>query len=772
MRLRPLPRAAIALSVGILAVLRVPIPLLATSLVLGLLLAGFIEPERRRSAILLIVISGLGAVMGHRAAERVRADCRVSIPDGAEIAAEGVITVAPGPETAGMMRLERIRQKRGSVSQCRGEVRVRLRARLAREGGRVPVGARVEAWGGWRANPISGEWPRPPEWAGSFVIDSIRVTVPPAPARSPILALRASVQRQLRLILPEQHSMAEALILSRKEGLDREQRDRFARAGLAHLLAISGFHVGLIAGVLLLLGGAFRLSPRATAVMTVVTTVAYVLFLGVPHAASRAALQITLALAGRIWQRAADPFSLIATAAIVLLIRDPLALLDPGFQLSFAGTAGIIALRRRFLDAIPRMSLPRAVHESIAVSIAATLATAPFTVLHFGQIAPVGVIANLAAIPITGAAVPGIVVSLLASYISLPAGRFLAGGVELLLSGLDLTARAAAAVPGGQLLVPRDTILGWALAATLAALLSTRLGRRKGAVRPLVRRVVAGGTVMAVLIAWPSAVKHLHDGRLEVHAIDVGQGDAFAVRTPGGHWILIDTGPAGSGYDAGRARVVPFLLRNGARRIDALILTHPDADHIGGANAVLESFNVGLVVDPGVAMGRPLYREVMRRAQDGRLRWVAARPDLDLSIDGVGIRVLGVQDELDESRTANQLSVAFRLDYGRFSALFLGDAPAEVEEMLVVRHGSALDVDLLKVAHHGSKTSTSEALLETARPRLALISAGRRNRFGHPAPIVLERLERYDVEVLRTDLAGTITLRTGPEGEIQYHTER
>jgi competence protein ComEC len=605
-----------------------------------------------------------------------------------------------------------------------------------------------------------------------LVVDSLRVTAAPTPSAHPLLTLRESIQARFRTIFPRRSALAEAMILARKEGIDPTQRDRFARAGLAHLLAISGLHVGLIAGVLLLLGGVLRLSPRSTALGTIVATVAYVLFLGAPHAATRAALQVTLALLGRLWQRPADPFSLIATAALVLLLIDPLALLDAGFQLSFAGTAGIIALRRRLLDAIP-LRAARPIRESVAVSIAATLATAPITVVHFGQIAPIGVLANLIAIPLTGVAVPAIVVALGASFISTGLATFLGGAAELLLAALDWTATAAAAVPGGQLLVPRDAIYGWGLAALLAPLLAGHLARRGREVRRSVRRITAGATALALLIAWPLAARRLHDGRLEVHAIDVGQGDALAIRTPAGRWILVDAGPGGEGYDAGRSRVVPFLLRHGARRVDMLILTHPDSDHIGGAGAILDAFEVGMVVDPGIAVGKSLYRELLQRASRGNLRWVAARADQEFVIDDVVIQILQPDSSyLDESRTTNDLSVAFRLEYGSFGALFLGDAPAAVEEELAARHGAALRTDLLKVAHHGSLTSSAEALLDAAQPRIALISVGQRNRYGHPAPMVLERLEQREIEVLRTDLAGTITVRTGRDGRFDVITQR
>jgi competence protein ComEC len=773
MRLRPLPRAVIALAAGIIGAIRFPLPgallFLAASAITMLALVS----ERWRPRLLLAGCAIAGAVLGQHAAGTARGDCRALLPDNTALEANGILTALPPLPAggAGALRLEEVRAGRRGRERCAGEVRIRVRANRIRQL-EPRVGAAVRVWGRWQANPPDPTWPRNPERAGTLLVDSLRILAEPAPRNQPLLALRASIQERFQLIFPRRGALAEAMILARKEGIDTEQRDRFARAGLAHLLAISGLHVGLIAGALLLLGGILRLSPRATAATTVCATIAYVLFLGAPHAATRAALQVTLALAGRIWQRPADPFSLIATAALVILLHDPLAILDPGFQLSFAGTAGIIALRRRFLAVLP-LRLARPIRESVAVSIAATLATAPFTVIHFGQIAPIGVVANLIAIPVTGVAVPAIVVALGASFFSISFARFLGGAADLLLTILDGIAKSAAAVPGGQLLIPHDAIYGWGLAALLGALLAGRLAGGGREVRPLIRRAVAAATILALLSAWPLAARRLHDGRLEIHAIDVGQGDALAIRTPGGRWILVDAGPGGLGYDAGRARVVPFLLRHGARRVDALILTHPDSDHIGGAGAVLDAFEVGLVIDPGVAVGKSLYRELLHRANRGRLRWIAARADNEIRIDDVVIQLLQPDPaELDESRTTNELSVAFRLEYGRFGALFLGDATAAIEEELAARHGEALRSDLLKVAHHGSTTSTAEVMLDAARPRVAVISVGRQNRFGHPARQVLDRLERREIEVLRTDLAGTITIRVGPDGAMELVTQR
>jgi competence protein ComEC len=231
--------------------------------------------------------------------------------------------------------------------------------------------------------------------------------------------------------------------------------------------------------------------------------------------------------------------------------------------------------------------------------------------------------------------------------------------------------------------------------------------------------------------------------------------------------VLVDAGPRTLRSDAGRDRVVPFLLKRGARRIDALILTHPDADHIGGAGAVLDAFHVGLVIDPGLPAGKETFIDLLGAARRGGTRWIAGRAGISFRIDGVAFSLLYPLDPLDGPVVANDFSVVFRLEYGGFAALFLGDAPMAVEEQLVARHGSRLRGALLKVGHHGSATSTGQPLLDAMRPEIALVSAGRRNRYGHPSPTVLRRLEQHQVRVLRTDELGNITVRATRAGHVE-----
>jgi competence protein ComEC len=283
------------------------------------------------------------------------------------------------------------------------------------------------------------------------------------------------------------------------------------------------------------------------------------------------------------------------------------------------------------------------------------------------------------------------------------------------------------------------------------------------------RRWLRNGIAVAAslaLLAWAPLVLRSTSGGLEIHAIDVGQGDAFAIRTPAGRWLLVDTGPRTARGDAGRDRVVPYLLGRGARRLEALILTHPDADHIGGAEAVLEAFDTGIVIDPGLVAGKDIFVDLLAAAQRSDQRWIAGRAGVSFTIDGVQITLMYPRAQVDASSNANDNSVIFRMAFGSFAALFLGDAPSSVEDELVALHGDGLRAAVLKVGHHGSATSTGDALLRAAQPGLALVSAGRGNRYGHPNPGVLRRLERHRVRVLRTDVSGNFIVRVAPDGSI------
>ena len=695
-------------------------------------------------------------------------DCRFDIGDGGRVAFRGTLTTLPAADGDAILRVEE------SDVACTGDVRARIRLRGDSLVSPMP-GAELRGEGRWLA---AGYITREPAYAGTLFVDQVEKLAEAGSGHHPLLAMRGSAQQRVRDLFGERAPVVEALVLARMEGIDPEVRDRYARSGLAHLLSISGTHVGLIAGLLMAGAAASGFSAAAGSAAAIAITWAYVLFLGAPAAAARSALMLTLFLAARLLQRPARASAILAASGVVLVAWDPGVLAQAGFQLSFAGMVGLIGLSPPIARALPQR-LPHWLRDGVAGGIAATLATAPVSALHFQQIAPIGVAANLIAVPAMAVAVPAIGVCLAVGVVSDGAASFLAGGTGLLVDVLDRTAEAAAAVPYGHAHVTADLAIALALAGGAAAAAwrgaAAPLAPGRGVRRP-VRRAAAAATALAVLVAWPATAARGGSGALEIHVIDVGQGDAIALRTPNGAWLLIDSGLRSDTWDAGARTVAPYLLRRGVRRIEALILTHPHADHIGGAAAVEDRIAVARILDAGRPYESGMHTELVADARADRRPWLRGETGAWMEVDGVRLEVLHPRAEFDND-DVNELSVVIRVEWRDFTLLLTGDAGAPAERAILEharRSGTTgrLDVDVLKVGHHGSRTSTTPEFLAATRPELALIAVGRNNRYGHPHPLVMRRLEERGIEVMRTDRHGTILLLVQPHLPLEIRTER
>jgi len=458
----------------------------------------------------------------------------------------------------------------------------------------------------------------------------------------------ALVDRIRRLYGPNA-SLVTALTLARREGMSPSLREVFATTGLAHLLAISGFHVGVIAGVALILLRAVGVGRRSAALGAAGLAWAYVALIGFPDAACRAALILALVAVSRGRGRPSSRWGALGAAALMLLALDPGRLASPGFQLSFAGAAGLVAWSRVFgssIDRITRGYMPRALTSGMAAGVAATLATLPIVAWHFERVSVVGIPMTLLATPLVALALPGAIASVMVDFLAPGAASFLAGGVSVILDVLLAVAEGVANWPGVSVWTNRSGVI----AALIGVGTAVRAARRPG-VAASGRRGLMAIYVVTASIAWPLVLEVEQRGSLEIVMIDVGQGDAIAIRTPGGRWLLVDAGPPQGGLRATdgpreprpdpRAHpVVRALRRRGVERLQALVLTHPDLDHIGGAPAVLSSLEVERVIDPAFPSPKSAYSEVLAVAAGHGVPWSAARAGQVFDVDGVTFRVL------------------------------------------------------------------------------------------------------------------------------------
>lgn len=728
--------------------------------VAAVLLSALRGPARSARAAWLAAALGAaaGASWGAGAAHRSAADCRTRWRDGQRLA----LLVEPRdlPDSTASAPYAVI-----GPSACRGWVSLVLPRDTT-----VPASVLAVA-GVWRREPDTGPaWlPRRPARAGRVVV-----------ARARALAVRPGLRARLRigaerrlvgLFGPRRAGLAAALTVSPEASVPLEERRRYARSGLAHLLSISGFHVGILAAALIVALRAARLRPDAARIAGTLLVAAYVWMLGYPAPALRAAAILALWAWCRLRQRPPVAGATLASAALAVLAIDPFAVGEAGPWLSFAGAWGCAAGSRRWREAVECLRDRRSRHvlrhgEAAAVSAGAFLATAPVSVLAFGSMAPVAVAANLAAVPLAALAVPAIALALALASLPIPgAGAVAALPAAVAGLALDLLDRVTrlAAAPAWASMAFEERFCGALVAAAGAWLMlrATRAGAGPGGFARLGARLAVAASVVVCAVLWRPVISGWEssdgDGRLTLHFLAVGQGDAAVLRTPAGRWMVIDGGPRLPRRDAGRRVVVPFLRRYGARRVALVVASHADADHLGGLPAVLGTLPADLVLEPGEPLPRPLYREWLDVLARSRARWHEARTGERLTIDGVTVRVLHPDSAWLALRLpANENSVVLAVEYGAFRAILPGDAGLPMEVVRAAEVGAAT---LLKVGHHGSRTATGTAWLAALRPSVCVVSVGA-NRYGHPDGGTLGRLGAAGCAVWRTDRAGRITVET------------
>ncbi len=473
-------------------------------------------------------------------------------------------------------------------------------------------------------------------------------------------------------------------------------------------------------------------------------------------------MRATVALA-RALQRPTSPWAIFALGALAPLV-DPRQVADLGYQLSVAGMAALVAggaLARRMTAARGRdapRGWRRTVARELTVGVVATLATAPIVAWSFGRLSVVGPLANLAAGPIVALLQPTLFLALALAPLE-PLARFVADAARPPLHALDAVAAAAASLPWASLPVAPTLAAAALLGAAAVGLLVACVAKHPA--RPAGVALACAGAA-----AWLPATGTAGGRFAELHLLDVGQGDAVAVRTPHGVWLLFDTGRAWRGGDAGRRTVIPYLRARGGR-VAAVVLPHPPAHQVGGAASVLRALHPTRLVDAAFALGSDVYRGVLVAARDAGTRWERVRPGTSLAVDGVTVDFLAPDSAWTASLAdPNLASVVASVAFGRVRFLLVGDAEAPEERWLLARAradpwlAERLRADVLKVGHHGSATSSTPEFVAAVRPRIALVSVGADNDYGHPSRPVLARLADAGADLFRTDLLGPIVVRT------------
>ncbi|MBO6939608.1 MAG: DNA internalization-related competence protein ComEC/Rec2 [Deltaproteobacteria bacterium] len=636
------------------------------------------------------------------------------------------------------------------------------RGRLLESGGGLPGGARVRVEGlgaapGDRVRLLVSLGPMErfhnptphPDWEDGRNVDGLaRLLAPPHVVDDATLGgalhdARQGLRRRLDATLPPRSAgIARALLLGDGAAVARQDRDAVQRAGLAHLLAVSGLHVALVVGAFFLgcrgwLRRRGRREPERLAALTAIPVAfGFALMAGGAPSAWRAAGMAAIGLLAIVMRRRPRGGAVAALTVIVYALVRPEDGARPGFLLSVLATAAIVAFP------IPKEGLRAAA----VVSARTTLATAPLVVWCFGSLPPLGVLANVVLVPVA------VLLLVPLAFVHALLAGIGAGAVSapLFTTACDGLLGAAALFGAGSDPIPPPSVAQGVLIALLCfGLLAARSWRGRVA-------LVVAGLLGLAGAEWHLRAREQPTDRLRITMLDVGQGDGALVDLPNGELLLIDAG--GGRPDPGARALVPLLHARRRHEVALAILTHPHPDHFGGLRAVHDAFPVRELWDSGQAEAETPHGPVARllrsaRRSSERVRLAASVCGRPRRFGDAELEVLWPCPGYDPGYDPNDNSIVVRLSYGERRFLFTGDVETLAERALV-ESGTDLRADWLKVPHHGSRTSSTDAFLDAVRPRLAAVSCGRLNRFGHPHPEVAARYDARGIPLYRTDTEG------------------
>lgn len=570
--------------------------------------------------------------------------------------------------------------------------------------------------------------------------------------------VRQSVLKNIDELFPEKESMlAKALFIGYKKELTEETRSSFARAGLSHIMAVSGMHVGFIVAPFWLiipwLWG-WKWGKAVGVILLTLLLIGYAGLTGFSASVSRASIMAWLLTYGKLYHKLRHSVNLLAVAAILLLLIRPSQLFDIGFQLSFSAVLIILMIMPEAQRIIPlryRFDWRGGLMTVVIISIIVQVGLFPILVFYFGEFSVIGPVANALVVPLLAVVVPtGLLLSLIGGVggeftvlLSVPISWALAwigevadnlGGSGFSYISIDETS---------QWLFPV-----WTFA--VASVATIRIPRLRW------KMLIVLLLSVNILLVDQVIMKGI-DQRLLVTVLDVGQGDAIHIKTPSGKNILVDAGRWSPGGNSGERVIYPYLQHHNIDKLDAVLLSHPHADHIGGMPDLIEKVPIDTIYQSDFPYDSRLFERYTNSADSLGIPIRNVTSGDMVAIDPlIRVFIVGPLSGNSASHNANNHSLAFRLDYGATSFLFTGDAELSQEREIVNQYGDFLNTDFLKTGHHGSKTSSNSAFLNHVKPKITATSLAFRNRFGHPHRETVTHLANTGAKNYFTSLSGAL----------------
>ncbi|HCL90353.1 MAG TPA: DNA internalization-related competence protein ComEC/Rec2 [Candidatus Atribacteria bacterium] len=547
------------------------------------------------------------------------------------------------------------------------------------------------------------------------------------------------------------------MLLGEKGFIPPYLKEVFTDAGIMHILAVSGLHVGIIAMALLALLGILQLPKKLKLFTLILILIMYASITGFRPSVLRATIMFILLIGGKLLNRSRNLNISLFFAAFLILLLNPLILYDAGFLLSFIVTFFIINLSPILQGLFSKIVVW--IKNPLAVSTAAWIGIFPLSAYFFSKVSIISIISNIFIVPLTGIAVILGFTTFFIGLASIPLAGIIANINYLVLNLITLIAKSFSSLPFAFIYVAQPSVIiiilyyltvFFIIEMFYKDTLSQKIKKKAGL-------VVLSVTLLIIIVQvfYPA-------DQLKVNFINVGQGDCILIEAPNNIDILIDGGGTPqSDFDVGSKIVIPYLRRKGINEVDLLILTHPHIDHLEGLLPVLKEIKVDMVLDGGLTCDLSEYKEFISLIIKKGIPYHKAKAgDNFIFSNNLEIFLLNPLYDSDFYRDSdfNNASIVVKLSYKNADFLFTGDIEEAAEKKLLVWQ-NILRSDILKVGHHGSETSTNLEFLDRIDPRIAVISVGK-NNFGHPSQKIIERLEDNDIQIYRTDEDGTIIIRT------------
>lgn len=559
-----------------------------------------------------------------------------------------------------------------------------------------------------------------------------------------IYKLHKKIKNMYETILPlKEASVLEAMLLGDKQNLDTSVKETYRKSGISHILAISGLHISIISALLWLILDTLKLNKRVSSTIILTVLIVYCIFTGNSVSTTRAVIMIGIVLFGNIIYYQSDIYTSIATAAFVLLIYQPLYLYDVGFQLSFGAVISIIVLSP-VLERI--YFIPKTIRLYLISTLAASLGTYPIIAYHFNTISVIGIVVNLLVLPLVSILVCFGIISTVISFIWIELSKFLCGIVYFILVFYENICTIASNIPFSQIVTGQPNLIlifiYYTIIFTTTYYFYLNKQKRQSLKKYMLYMQIFLLTIVTVVIFKPKD--------LEIVYLDVGQGDSIAIHTAKNKNILIDGGGNISKpldeANTGTQIVLPYLKYKGINRLDCVFVSHPDGDHIIGILELLDYIKINQIFIADTDAKNDLLKILEMKASKYNIpinklsKGNIVKVDDSISFECI----YPTKDILIDSDDYNNNSLVLYMDYNNSKFLFTGDIEKEAEDR-ITKDYKKLDVDILKVAHHGSKTSSTQNFVDMVQPKVAIISSGKNNYYGHPHKEVLDKYKNINI---------------------------